>query len=217
MYLVTKRRVWSSTVARIPHTTILERLTARDLAHRNSFWSAAQQSPEQLALTRESLIMRQQPRMKWDPDVIKLNLIEFEDALLFISTLLHSLFFFYHGWAHLVLKSSLFSQILVHLKCINVCPYCYVNEANSHKSRARIKTLWLVCILCHILKFTGCYMHLISCLGRSDLHGLMRAGSEVAENRSAAYLEVSRVPLAVEIQRLTGMKAICSGMCVVGA
>lgn len=29
-------------------------------------------------------------------------------------------------------------------------------------------------------------MHLISCSGRSDPHGLMRAGSEVAENRSGA-------------------------------
>lgn len=44
----------------------------------------------------------------------------------------------------------------------------------------------------------------------------MGAGSEVAENGSGAYLEVSRVALAVEVQRLTGMKAICSGMCVVG-
>lgn len=76
---------------------------------------------------------------------------------------------------------------------------------------------WRVRTLCRILKFTGCYMHFISCLGRSDPRGLMRAGSKVAENRSGAYLEVGRVAHAVEIQSLTGTKAICSGMCVVGA
>lgn len=39
-----------------------------------------------------------------------------------------------------------------------------------------------VCELCHILKFTGCGMHLILYLGHSDLHELMQTGRKVTEN-----------------------------------
>lgn len=39
-----------------------------------------------------------------------------------------------------------------------------------------------------------CSVHLIPCLGRSDLRGLTRTGSEVTKNRASMYLEQSGAP-----------------------
>lgn len=68
--------------------------------------------------------------------------------------------------------------------------------------------------LCAVLDFETylCSVRLISCLGRSDLRGLTRTGSEVTKNRPSVYLEQSAAPESLRLACRGNAKIDWDGM-----